>query len=110
MHTRLRLGFESLNDWQEYSLHRFGGTWCGDTKRELPKFFKIMALAKIPAENIELYGVDRSKESGDGIREKYNIVSVPTFILISGGKEIGRIVEYPKNSLELDMVDLLRKQ
>ena len=87
-----------------------GGTWCGDTKRELPRFFKIMALAKIPPENIELYGVDRAKRSGDGISEKYDIVSVPTFILLSNGKEIGRIVEYPKRSLELDMVDLLQKK
>ena len=87
-----------------------GGTWCGDTKRELPKFFKIMALAKIPPEHIELYGVDRSKRSGDGTSEKFDIVSVPTFILLSEGKEIGRIVEYPKNSLELDMVELLQKK
>jgi thiol-disulfide isomerase/thioredoxin len=87
-----------------------GGTWCGDTKRELPKFFKTVSLAHIPAANIELYGVDRSKKSKDGFTEKYNIVNVPTFILLSEGKEIGRIVESARKSIETDMVDILQKK
>lgn len=87
-----------------------GGTWCGDTKRELPRFFKTVSLAHIPDANIELYGVDRSKKSKDGITEKYDIVLVPTFILLSEGKEIGRIVEYAKKGIEFDLVDLLQQK
>jgi len=88
----------------------FGGTWCGDTKRELPRFLKIASLAHIPDANMEMYGVDRSKESGDGLTEKYHIVSVPTFIVLSEGKEIGRIVEHSEEGIEFDLVYLLRKK
>ncbi len=87
-----------------------GGTWCGDTKRELPKFFKTISMAHIPEANIELYGVDRSKRSDDGIADKYNLTNVPTFIVLSNGKEIGRIVEEPKEGIELDLVQMLQKK
>ncbi len=87
-----------------------GGTWCGDTKRELPKFFKTVSLSHIPETNIDLYGVDRSKKSRDGLTEKYDITRVPTFILLSDGKEIGRIVESTKNGMEFDLVSLLKKK
>jgi len=86
------------------------GTWCGDTKRELPKFFKVVSLAHIPGSNIELYGVDRSKKSKDGLTEQYGISRVPTIILISGGHEVGRIVESTKRGMEFDLANLLRKK
>lgn len=87
-----------------------GGTWCGDTKHELPKFFKTISLSHIPEKNIELYGVDRSKKSNDGLTEKYGITQVPTFILFSDGKEIGRIVESTKNGMEFDLAGLLKNK
>lgn len=87
-----------------------GGTWCGDTKHELPKFFKTVSLSHIPETNMEMYGVDRSKKSNDGVTEKYGITRVPTFILFSDGKEIGRIVESTKNGMEFDLADLLKKK
>ncbi len=88
----------------------FGGTWCGDTKRELPKFMKTVTLAHIPVTNIELYGVDRSKKSSDGMTDKYRVTNVPTFIVFSGGKEIGRIVEHPEDGIEIDLARLLQKK
>jgi len=87
-----------------------GGTWCGDTKRELPKFFKTASLAHIPEANIELYGVDRSKRNREGVTEKYHVTNVPTFILLSDGKEIGRIVEHSEGGIEFDLVYLLQKK
>src|SRR5450759_3111650 len=87
-----------------------GGTWCGDTKRELPKFFKTVSLSHIPESNIELYGVDRSKKSNDGLTEKYGITRVPTFILFSDGKEIGRIVESTNHGMEFALAGLLKQK
>lgn len=85
----------------------FMGTWCGDSKREVPRFFHIVDAAKIPQGSITMYGVDRTKKTSDGLADKYGITNVPTFIFLSGGKEIGRIVESPKKSLEEDMVEIL---
>ena len=87
-----------------------GGTWCSDTKRELPKFFKVVSLAHLPESNIDLYGVDRSKKSKEGLTEKYGINRVPTFILLFEGKEVGRIVESTREGMEFDLVGLLRKK
>jgi hypothetical protein len=37
----------------------------------------------------------------------YNIVYVPTFIFYKDGVEVGRIVEAPKHSLEIDIINIL---
>jgi thiol-disulfide isomerase/thioredoxin len=87
----------------------FMGTWCGDTKRELPRFFRIIDEAKIPRENVTMYAVDRAKKTTVDLPEKYGITNVPTFIFMAGDKEIGRIVESPKKSLEEDIAEILGK-
>ena len=86
----------------------FGGTWCGDTQTQLPRFFKIMDDAKIPAHNISLYGVDREKKCSAIDTKGYFIEQVPTFIVYYDGVEKGRIVETPKASIELDLVEILK--
>jgi thiol-disulfide isomerase/thioredoxin len=88
----------------------FLGTWCGDSKREVPRFLKIADHAGISFQRIRLYGVDRSKKSTDGLTDRYNIVSVPTFIFLKDGVEIGRIVEHPEVSIEADMIAILANQ
>lgn len=83
------------------------GTWCGDSKREVPRFLKIVDLASIPPQQIKFYGVDRTKKSSDGITQKYNIERVPTFIFFKNDNEVGRIVESPRHSLEEDVLSIL---
>ena len=39
------------------------GTWCGDSKREVSRFLKIMAHSKIKLENIELICLDARSET-----------------------------------------------
>lgn len=85
------------------------GTWCGDSKREMPRMFKIFDSAGISDADITLYGVDRTKRSDDGMTEKYAIRRVPTFIVLRDGREIGRIVESPAASLEEDLAEILRR-
>ena len=74
----------------------FGGTWCGDTKYILPKFYSLADAAAIPANNISLIGVDRSKKTLGYLSESLNVTNVPTIIVLKDGKEIGRVVEYGK--------------
>jgi thiol-disulfide isomerase/thioredoxin len=84
----------------------FLGTWCGDTHRELPRFLKIIETENIPIRILELHALNRKKQSGDALPVVFGIRYVPTFIFIKNGKEIGRIVEMPKKSLEEDMVEM----
>ena len=87
----------------------FGGSWCSDTKSLLPKFYKTVEMAKIPAENIILIGVDPYKHSRDGRSWQHRIKRVPTFILYYDGKEIGRVVESVNRSIETDMLNVYHK-
>ncbi|HZI01073.1 MAG TPA: thioredoxin family protein [Flavisolibacter sp.] len=74
----------------------FGGTWCGDTKSLLPKFFALTDAAGFAQNRITLLGVDRSKKTVHHLSEAFGITNVPTFIVLKNGKEIGRVVEYGK--------------
>ena len=83
------------------------GTWCGDSKREVPRFLKIADLAGIPAERIRLHGVDRASRRVDALADQYAVARVPTFIILRNGKEEGRIVEQPVGTMEGDILNIL---
>lgn len=85
----------------------FMGTWCGDSKRETPRFYKILDAAG-KTKDIELITVDRSKTTPQGLEAGKDIIRVPTLIFSKDGKELGRIVEYPIESLEADMLKILK--
>lgn len=85
----------------------FLGTWCGDSRREVPRFYKILDKVDFNMDNLEMIAVNRSKKTPDNLQKDYNIVRVPTFIFYKKEKEIGRIVEYPRESLEKDILKIL---
>ncbi len=95
---------------KNYSIKVFYGTWCGDSKREIPKFYKVIDEAGFDKSKLESIAVDRKPEaykaSPNGEEKGLNIHRVPTFIFYKGDKEIGRIVEYPKQDFERDMLEI----
>lgn len=86
------------------------GTWCGDSHLQVPRFYKILDALEIPEKETELICVDRSKKAENGLIDDLNILHVPTFIFSANGKELGRIVESPKETLEKDMLSILAKK
>lgn len=83
------------------------GTWCPDSRREVPRFYKILDAMEFPPEGIEIIAVDRQKTTPEHLEKDLDIKRVPTFIFYRDGQELGRIVEYPIKSLEADMVQIL---
>lgn len=83
------------------------GTWCGDSRREFPRFFKILEKIGYSFDNLTIIGVDRSKKAPDTHVEDLNIELVPTFIFSIDGKEVGRIIETPEISLEKDLLKII---
>ena len=83
------------------------GTWCPDSRRELPRFMKLIELWDFPVDKITFIGVDSYKVAPVGDYEELGIERVPTFIIYRNKVEAGRIIEYPKASLEQDMVNIL---
>jgi thiol-disulfide isomerase/thioredoxin len=86
----LRANKDSIN------IIAFGGTWCGDTKNILPKFFVLSDVAGLSPDKVTLIGVDHSKKTIQHLTEAFNVTNVPTIIVMKNGKEIGRVVEYGK--------------
>lgn len=87
------------------------GTWCGDSKVNVPNFFKVLDGLQFKEKNVDIVAVDGHKKAENGIIDGLNIVSVPTFIVYDKhGKEIGRIVEHPKTTLEGDLLAILQKK
>jgi thiol-disulfide isomerase/thioredoxin len=87
----------------------FFGGWCGDSKREVPRFLKLADESGFPASAITLYALDRTKKSDDGLTEKLGIERIPTFIFLKEGREIGRITESPLTTLEGDVLTILAR-
>ncbi|MGD0583430.1 MAG: thioredoxin family protein [Bacteroidales bacterium] len=83
------------------------GTWCPDSRREVPRFMRIMKIIDFPADKVELIGVDNSKIAPLRNFESLDIKRVPTFIIYKNNIEAGRIIENPVTSLEQDMVKIL---
>jgi thiol-disulfide isomerase/thioredoxin len=83
------------------------GIWCPDSRREVPRFMRVMDAWHFPVEKLIFIGVDDAKQSPVGEYTSLNIQRVPTFILYKNNIEAGRIIENPKTSLEQDMVDIL---
>jgi thiol-disulfide isomerase/thioredoxin len=102
---------QSLKD---YSIQIFLGTWCGDSKREVPRFMKLTNEIGIPANNIKIITVGDGdslyKQSPQHEEKGLGIFRVPAFIIYKNGVEINRINEYPVNSLEKDVLNIINNQ
>jgi rhodanese-related sulfurtransferase len=92
---------------QETSVVLFLGTWCKDSISEAPKFLKTFDLAANPNLSLEIYAVNRKKKDDLGMAERFKLERVPTMIFLRDGKEMSRIVEYPKKSMEEDFLRIL---
>lgn len=88
----------------------FMGTWCGDSKVATPHFYKIMETIQFDEKNIELITVDRKKSTPENDQQGFDIQRVPTVIFFRNNKEIGRFVEYPRETMEADFLKIVSGQ
>lgn len=84
------------------------GTWCSDSEREVPRFYKVLNEAGYNDKRVKVIAVDKNKEAIVVDIRDMDIKRVPTFIIYKNEKEIGRIVETPKKSLERDLWKIVK--
>lgn len=96
------------------------GTWCSDSRREVPRLWKILEELQYPVSEITMFAVGSSRFTEDmpippkvlkwssDTKDRHNVERVATIIITRGGKEIGRIVETPEESLEKDLLKILK--
>jgi cyclophilin family peptidyl-prolyl cis-trans isomerase len=86
------------------------GTWCGDSREQVPRLQAILAALgpHSPFETPTLIGVDRSKWI-DPQSYAFGVLDrVPTIVVTAGKSEVGRIVETPTSgTIEEDLVRIL---
>jgi thiol-disulfide isomerase/thioredoxin len=97
-------------DISDYSITIVLGTWCPDSRREVPRFMKIADLWGFPAGRIRFLGTDINKIAPLADFPALGIERVPTFIFYKNNSEAGRIIEVPVTSLEQDTRDILRRK
>ena len=94
------------------------GTWCGDSEREVPRFWKILQEADNSNLTLAHFAVGRASDEkarklmveigfDESLRDVYNVELVPTFIFYRGDRELGRIIEPPVGTLEGDAAEIL---
>lgn len=95
----------------DISIQIFLGTWCGDSRREVPRFMKILNDISFPLRQVQMIGVggidSLYKQSPQHEEAGKGIFRVPVFIVYRNGVEINRINEYPAFTLEKDLYSIL---
>jgi len=83
------------------------GTWCEDSQREVPGMMKILNQVGYNTAEMEIIAVDEDKRTKEGLEKNYQLAYIPALIFFDNEKEINRIVEFPIQTLEQDMLDIL---
>ena len=84
----------------------FLGTWCHDSKREVPRLLKLLDGSGVKLGSLQLIAVGYDKLDPDGLAKQYDLRYTPTFIVSSNGKELLRMIEKPKHSIAMDLTRL----
>jgi cyclophilin family peptidyl-prolyl cis-trans isomerase len=89
------------------------GTWCSDSRREVPRLVEILDRLETPVFEHEMVGVDRTRRVDDAelaasIAVERTVERVATIVVFDAdGVELGRVVETAEKPLEELLVDFL---
>ncbi len=90
----------------DYKITVVMGTWCGDSREQVPKLYKILDKTGFKNSKLTMFTVYRKYSYYKPVQQ-YNIKRVPTIIVYKNGKEKGRIIEYPMQSIEADLLKIM---
>lgn len=92
----------------------FMGTWCGDSRREVPRMYKVLDYCGVKPGQIQVINVNNHdtayKQSPRHEEKGLYIFRVPDLLVCEGGNEKGRIVEAPVSSIEKDLLAIANNQ
>lgn len=99
------------SELKKYTITIFMGTWCGDSKQEVPKLYKVLEACEFPMNQLTVVALSRKpnmyKQSPQHEEASLNIHRVPTIIFYNDGKEVNRIVEHPIGTFEEDIQNII---
>ncbi|HOI95299.1 MAG TPA: thioredoxin domain-containing protein [Syntrophobacter fumaroxidans] len=83
------------------------GTWSAESQQQAGRFFRILDETRNAGISVAIYAVDEDMSDETGIAERYRVDTLPTIIFLRNGKELGRIIEAPKTTLEAETLAIL---
>jgi thiol-disulfide isomerase/thioredoxin len=89
--------------------HVWGADWCGDCRRQLPRFAAALAAAAVPPARLSIYSVTKGSDgtkAGPQV-DAYGIELIPTVVIERDGVEVARVVEDAPRSLAAALADQL---
>lgn len=88
------------------------GTWCDDSQQEVPRLIRVLDDAGFAPDRLAMIAFSdhpgEFKLSPGGKERQRLIHRTPTIVLSRDGREIGRIVQYPLDSIEEDLLAIAR--
>lgn len=85
----------------------FMGTWCHDSKREVPALFKVIESINNPRISVGYTALEYKRRGPKDVIKQNDIKRTPTFIIYKNGKEVGRIIEEVAISMEADLFNII---
>ena len=99
-----KMDFSKIN---EYNIEIFMNTKCHDSEREIPRFLKILNTLNFSNENLRIVLLNSEKKTIDGLEIGKDITNTPTIIFLKNSNEENRIVEFPFENLENDILKII---
>lgn len=84
------------------------GTWCGDSRKQVPPLLAALRAADNPKLQVEVVSILRGFEQPAAWIRDHQIINVPTILVEEEGREIGRVIETPAlETVEEDVAAIL---
>ena len=87
------------------SVIKFSASWCGPCHRCAPDFHRLKE--ETASKNVMFFEVDVDKDNLS--TERYNVTSLPTFVLLQNDREVKRIVGADMDSVRRELFGLLER-
>ena len=94
----------------EYQIEIYMNTKCHDSEREVPRLIKILDELNFSEDNLKIVLLNSEKKSSGGYEIGKNITNTPTFIFLNESGEKNRIVEFPFENLEKDILNIINNK
>jgi hypothetical protein len=98
---------EGLAKADSFEMRVFMGTWCHDSRRDVPKLLAFRH--KLPLRKLDLVVLDTTRIDAQRLAPANGVRGLYVMQVLRGGKELGRITERPKQRLEQDLLSIVCK-
>lgn len=101
-----------INRDNNYKILIIMASWCGDSQEQVPRFLKIADIMRFGRDNIRIISVNKEKKAPgfENFLNEIIVERVPTFIFystVNENLELGRIIETPQETLEMDWLRII---